>query len=58
MNTRTATLAPARKSSVRWKIFWFLLMLITVNYVDRASLSVAMPLIAKEFTLSPVMQGL
>lgn len=58
MNTRTATLAPTRKSSVRWKIFWFLLMLITVNYVDRASLSVAMPLIAKEFTLSPVMQGL
>jgi len=35
-----------------------LLMLITVNYVDRASLSVAMPLIAREFTLSPVMQGL
>jgi hypothetical protein len=26
-------------------------------YIDRASLSVAMPLLAKEFSLSPVMQG-
>jgi len=35
-----------------------LLLLVTVNYIDRASLSVAMPMIAKEFSLSPVMQGL
>jgi MFS transporter, ACS family, D-galactonate transporter len=46
------------KTSVRWKIFLMLLLLVTINYVDRASLSVAMPMIASEFTLTPVMQGL
>ena len=45
------------KTSVRWKIFLIMLLLVTVNYVDRASLSVAMPLLAKEFSLTPVMQG-
>lgn len=46
------------KSSVRWKIFLMMLMLISINYVDRASLSVAMPLIAKEFNIGPAVQGL
>src|ERR1700730_8301557 len=35
-----------------------MLTLIAINYVDRASLSVAMPLISAEFKLSPAMQGL
>jgi ACS family D-galactonate transporter-like MFS transporter len=48
----------ARTSSVRWKIFLLMLFLISINYIDRASLSVAMPLIAKEFNLDPAMQGL
>src|SRR5215471_9075707 len=43
---------------VRWKIFLLLLMLTSINYIDRASLSVAMPLIGKEFNLDPAMQGL
>lgn len=43
---------------VRWKIFSMMLFLITINYIDRASLSVAMPLIGKEFDLSPAQQGL
>src|SRR5262249_35024772 len=43
---------------VRWKIFLLLLMLTSINYIDRASLSVAMPLIGKEFDLDPAMQGL
>jgi ACS family D-galactonate transporter-like MFS transporter len=47
----------AARSAVRWKIFVMLLALVAINYVDRASLSVAMPLIAKEFDLSPAMQG-
>jgi ACS family D-galactonate transporter-like MFS transporter len=58
MNTRVAALDYGRKSSVRWRIFGFLLVLVTINYVDRASLSVAMPMISKEFSLTPVMQGL
>jgi MFS transporter, ACS family, D-galactonate transporter len=48
----------AAPSKVRWKIFLMMLMLISINYIDRASLSVAMPLIAKEFDIGPAAQGL
>ncbi len=48
----------AAPTKVRWKIFLMMLMLISINYVDRASLSVAMPMISKEFELSPAWQGL
>src|SRR4030095_9208427 len=41
-----------------WKIFLMMLFLISINYIDRASLSVAMPLIAKEFDIGPATQGL
>ncbi|ACY33680.1 MFS transporter [Comamonas thiooxydans] len=50
--------AAAAPTKVRWKIFLMMLFLIAVNYIDRASLSVAMPMIAKEFDLSPAVQGL
>jgi len=56
--TSHAATMTATRSSVRWKIFLMMLFLIAINYIDRASLSVAMPLIAKEFDLSPTMQGL
>jgi ACS family D-galactonate transporter-like MFS transporter len=46
------------KSTVRWKIFVVMLSLIAINYIDRASLSVAMPLISKEFDIGPAMEGL
>src|SRR5580692_9951577 len=48
----------AKPTGVRWKIFLLMLMLVSVNYIDRASLSVAMPLISREFDLDPAMQGL
>ena len=48
----------ARPSGVRWRIFCLLLALVSINYIDRASLSIAMPLISREFTLSPAIQGL
>ncbi|MDR5814185.1 MULTISPECIES: MFS transporter [unclassified Caballeronia] len=48
----------ARMTSVRWKIFLLLLLLVSINYIDRAALSVAMPAIAAEFDLSPERQGL
>jgi ACS family D-galactonate transporter-like MFS transporter len=35
-----------------------MLMLTSVNYIDRTSLSVAMPLIGEELGLDPAMQGL
>ncbi|MFS8933380.1 MFS transporter [Cupriavidus taiwanensis] len=56
--TTRATVMTEARTSVRWKIFLMMLFLIAINYIDRASLSVAMPLIAKEFDLSPTMQGL
>ena len=48
----------AKPTGIRWKIFLLMLFLISINYIDRASLSVAMPLISKEFDLDPAMQGL
>ena len=50
--------ATAKPSGVRWNIFFLMLFLISINYIDRASLSVAMPLISKEFNVDPAMQGL
>ena len=59
-NTISAVAATdvAKPTDVRWKIFLLMLFLISINYIDRASLSVAMPLISKEFDLDPAMQGL
>jgi len=52
----TPALAPL-KSGVRWRIFFLLLLLVSINYVDRASLSVALPVISAEFHLSGAQQG-
>src|ERR1700681_228999 len=59
-NTISAVAATdvAKPTGVRWKIFLLMLFLISINYIDRASLSVAMPLISREFDLDPAMQGL
>lgn len=46
-----------KPSGVRWNIFVLMLLLISINYIDRSSLSVAMPLIAREFDVDPAMQG-
>jgi MFS transporter, ACS family, D-galactonate transporter len=53
-----AATGAVRASGVRWNIFLLMLFLISINYIDRASLSVAMPLISKEFDIDPAMQGL
>lgn len=53
-----ASVLTAAPTKVRWKIFLMMLLLISINYVDRASLSVAMPMIAKEFDIGPAVQGL
>jgi ACS family D-galactonate transporter-like MFS transporter len=52
----TASPASAR-TNVRWRIFLLMLMLIAINYIDRASISVAMPVISKEFNIGLTMQG-
>ncbi|PIJ49305.1 MFS transporter [Erwinia sp. OLTSP20] len=44
--------------SVRWYVFAGIFAIVVVNFIDRTALSIAMPTIAKEFALSPVLQGL
>ena len=67
MNTKTAAVVPAqvidaagaeRPTTVRWRIFLILLLLSAINYIDRASLSVALPLISTEFEMTPALEGL
>lgn len=47
-----------RPSRVRWRIFAIIFALTVINLIDRVSLSIAMPVIGKEFDLSPSLQGL
>jgi ACS family D-galactonate transporter-like MFS transporter len=47
--------APTR---VRWKIFVTLLVLVALNYIDRGSISVALPLITKEMHISKEATGI
>jgi ACS family D-galactonate transporter-like MFS transporter len=52
------SLDAARRTSVRWRIFLLILLIVAINYVDRASLSVAMPIISKEFSIDAAAQGI
>ncbi|WP_427017553.1 MFS transporter [Pseudarthrobacter sp. P1] len=47
-----------RRTNVRWKLFVLLLILVAVNYIDRGSISVALPIIQKDFNLPPELVGL
>jgi len=48
----------ARLSNVRrWGTVWLMFLAAAINFVDRGSLSVAMPLIAAEMNFSPQAQG-
>ncbi len=53
-----AAAAAVRPSSVRWRVFALLGLLTLVNLTDRVSISIGMPLISREFGLSPFIQGL
>ncbi len=53
----TTSFELTRKTTVRWRIFLLILVIVSINYVDRASLSVAMPAISKEFGLDAAEQG-
>jgi ACS family D-galactonate transporter-like MFS transporter len=47
----------ARMTRVRWGTFVLLLVIGSLSYIDRISLSIGMPFIADEFNLSPEVQG-
>ena len=46
------------RTTVRWRIFLLILVIIAINYVDRASLSIAMPSISREFGIGAAEQGI
>lgn len=49
---------PGRKiRGLRWWIFGFFVLVMIINYLDRSSLSIAMPLIGKDLHLDPVITG-
>jgi ACS family D-galactonate transporter-like MFS transporter len=52
------SLDTTRRTSVRWRIFLLILLIVAINYVDRASLSVAMPTISEEFGIDAAAQGI
>jgi ACS family D-galactonate transporter-like MFS transporter len=56
--TGTAGVTTSAMTNVRWRIFFLILGTVAINYIDRASLSVAMPMISREFSISPAVQGL
>jgi ACS family D-galactonate transporter-like MFS transporter len=53
----TAPLESGRRSWVRWQIFGILWVLVLLNFIDRATLSIALPMISDEFELGPEAQG-
>lgn len=46
------------RSRFRWVVLALLFLAMLINYMDRAALSIAMPFIAKTFTLTPSEKGL
>ena len=46
-----------RLSRREWTVVLLLVLSVIINYIDRSNLSLAMPLIQRQFTLSPVQVG-
>jgi MFS transporter, ACS family, D-galactonate transporter len=46
------------RTRVRWVIIWVAFAGLTINYLDRASLSVALPFMGEDFHMSATQQGL
>ena len=47
----------ARAASGRWTIVWLLFVASVINYVDRSSLSLALPLLSRDLGLGPESKG-
>lgn len=57
-NTSPTEMDMAHPTSIRWWIFILFLVIITVNYIDRSSLAIALPMITKQVKMSPIVIGL
>ena len=55
--TTTTTTSPATPTRVRWGILAILFIVTTINYADRATISIAGPELKKLLGLSPVQMG-
>src|SRR5438552_3592966 len=44
-------------NAARWGAVWLMFLAAVINFIDRGSLSVALPLIAAEMHFSPMVQG-
>ncbi len=49
---------PRAMTRKRWMIIWLAFIGLSINYLDRSSLSVALPFMGKDFELSATQQGL
>ena len=47
-----------KRTNMRWTIVGFSALGLTIAYLDRAALSVALPFMAEEFEINPAIQGL
>ncbi|HXP97305.1 MAG TPA: MFS transporter [Telmatospirillum sp.] len=47
-----------KRTGVRWSMLFLVMMVMCINYLDRANLSVAAPVIGKELELSPATMGI
>lgn len=56
-NQSARVAARARRSQMRWAIVAFSALGLTIAYLDRAALSVAVPFMSEEFHISPAVQG-
>lgn len=53
----TTTSSQVKMTNVRWRIMFLVFIILTLNYLDRVNISIAAPLIQKEFGFSPVQLG-
>ena len=60
MPTSDVTVQPTgsqERTNTRWRVVTLMFILYTINCIDRIALSVGLPVISKEFALTPAMQG-
>ena len=62
LGSKTSTANQARQPRLmtrkRWVIIWLAFIGLSINYLDRSSLSVALPFMGKDFELTATQQGL
>ena len=56
--TRVGRQGGTRIGNLRWWMLGFFVLIMIINYIDRSSLSIAMPLIGKDLHLDPQTTGI